>query len=83
MNETKQKHPEPVKPEAEQKYEATRPEKAISEGGDEERVVREELSFVLGQVNTRQRRDQERTSTACNFGPAFTLLFSNEGGNDA
>ncbi|KAH7169521.1 hypothetical protein DER46DRAFT_600414 [Fusarium sp. MPI-SDFR-AT-0072] len=83
MNETKQKHLEPVKPEAEQKYEATRPEKAISEGGDEERVVREELSFVLEQVNTRQRRDQERTSTACNFGPAFTLLFSNEGGNDA
>ncbi|EXM12598.1 hypothetical protein V3481_018944 [Fusarium oxysporum f. sp. vasinfectum] len=83
MNETKQKHPEPVKPEAEQKYEAARPEKAIPEGGDEERVVRGELSLVLGQVNTRQRWDQERTSMACNFGPAFTLLFSHEGDNDA
>ncbi|EXK24962.1 hypothetical protein FOMG_18351 [Fusarium oxysporum f. sp. melonis 26406] len=83
MNETKQKHPEPVQPEAEQKYKAARPEKAISKGGDEERVVRKELSLVLGQVNTRQRRDQERTSMACNFGPAFTLLFSHEGDNDA
>ncbi|KAL9570417.1 hypothetical protein ACKAV7_005425 [Fusarium commune] len=83
MNETKQQHPEPVKTKAEQKYEATRPEKAISEDGDEERVMREELSLALEQVNTRQRRNQERTSTACNFGPAFTPLFSNKDSNDA
>lgn len=83
INETKQKHREPVQPEVEQEYKTTLPKESISEGGDEERVLRQELSHVLEQVNTRQQQDQERTNTACNFGPAFTPLFSNEGGNDA
>ncbi|KAH7178956.1 uncharacterized protein B0J16DRAFT_402281 [Fusarium flagelliforme] len=82
-NEMEQKHSEPVKPEVGQKYKATCPEQAISEEGDQERVVRKELSLVLEQVNARQRREQERTSTACNFGPAFNLILSHEGGNDA
>ncbi|CAG7565405.1 unnamed protein product [Fusarium equiseti] len=82
-NEMEQKHSELVKPEVGQNYKATCPEQAISEEGDQERVVRKELSLVLEQVNTRQRREQERTSTACNFGPAFNLILSHEGGNDA
>lgn len=78
-NEMKQKHPAPAKPEADQKHEEALPEQAISEGEDEERVVREELALVLEQVNTRQQREQERASTACNFGPTFNLPFSQEG----
>ncbi|WZH40838.1 DUF3533 domain-containing protein [Fusarium acuminatum] len=83
MNEMKQKYPKPVKPEVEQKYKATSPETAIFESGDEEREVREGLTLVLEQVDTRQRREQESTSSACNFGPAFNLLPSHEGDNDA
>lgn len=82
VKEMKQRHPEPAQPEAEQKGNKTAPEKPTLEGGDEE-VVREELALVLEQVNTRQRREQERASTACNFGPTFNLLFSHESDHDA
>ncbi|KAH7258799.1 hypothetical protein B0J15DRAFT_535711 [Fusarium solani] len=83
MNEMKQKHPEPAKPESEGEPKETLSEKAISEGGDEEEIVREELALVLEQVNTRQRREQEKASATCNFGPAFNLPFNHGSGDDA
>lgn len=83
MNEMKQKHPEPAKPESEGEPKETLSEKAISEGGDEEEIVREELALVLEQVNTRQRREQEKASATCNFGPAFNLPFNHGSGGDA
>ncbi|KAI8679138.1 DUF3533 domain-containing protein [Fusarium keratoplasticum] len=82
MKEMKRNHPEPAKPEAEGEPKEILSGEAISEGGDGGEVVREELALVLRRVDTRQRREQERASTACNFGPAFNLPFSHEIGDD-
>ncbi|KAM5344016.1 hypothetical protein ACJ41O_012553 [Fusarium nematophilum] len=83
MNEMKQKHPEPATEEPEGAPKEALSEKGTPEGGDEEDVVREKLALVLERLNTRQRREQERASTTCNFGPAFNLPFSHESGDDA
>ncbi|KAI5465295.1 hypothetical protein BGZ63DRAFT_349227 [Mariannaea sp. PMI_226] len=52
-------------------------ETAVSQSGDEEDTMRDELSHVLQQVDTRQQQREHKNPTApCSFGPSFSLPFN-------
>jgi len=49
---------------------------------EDEEAFREQLADVIERVNTRQRREQERTGVPCSFGPSFDLPFSHRGDDE-
>ncbi|KAL2126707.1 hypothetical protein VTI74DRAFT_378 [Chaetomium olivicolor] len=56
----------------------------VTNAGEEEddaEAFREQLADVIEQVNTRQRREQEKAGVPCSFGPSFDLPFGHRSDN--